>query len=91
MRFGGPQGRSGRVQKIYTPPELDVGPSIRSELLYRLSYPGQFLSNEVCTETKTTTTRNAWIRKAGFVRCVRFEVLAAVLIKIIVFLDAVPG
>ena len=43
-RLGGPQGRSGRVQKISPPPPLTgiLSPDrpARSESLYRLSYPG---------------------------------------------------
>ena len=40
-RVGEPQGRSGRVRKISPPPGL-AAPNrpARSELLYRLSYPG---------------------------------------------------
>ena len=39
--LGGPQGRSGRIQKIPSPPEFDPQTvQSRSESLYRLSYPG---------------------------------------------------
>ena len=42
-RLGGPQGRSGRVRKI-SPPTGIRSPDrpVRSESLYRLSYPGPF-------------------------------------------------
>jgi hypothetical protein len=40
-RLGGPQGRSGRVRKISSPTGFrSPDRSARSELLYRLSYPG---------------------------------------------------
>ena len=40
-RLCGHQGRSGRVQKIWPPPQRDsiTGPASRNESLYRLSYP----------------------------------------------------
>jgi len=45
-RVGGPQGRSGRVRKIFTPPGFDPPDRpARSESLYRLSYPGSFFAN----------------------------------------------
>jgi hypothetical protein len=44
-RLGGPQGRSGQVQKI-SPPTGIRSPDrpVRSESLYRLSYPGPLVS-----------------------------------------------
>ena len=41
-RLGGPQGQSGRVWKISPPPNGIRSPDrqARSELLYRLRYPG---------------------------------------------------
>ena len=40
-RFGGPQGRSGRVRKVSPSTGIRYPDrSARSELLYRLSYPG---------------------------------------------------
>jgi len=49
MRLGGPQGRSGQVWKISPPPGFDprtVQP--RSELPYRLSYPGSQVLKKDC-------------------------------------------
>ena len=41
-RLGGPQGRSGRVRKISSPPGFDPGPSSpAAQSLYRLSYRAQ--------------------------------------------------
>jgi len=48
-RLSGPQGRSGRVQKISPPlPNGIRSPDrpVRSESLYRLSYRGPLLSNK---------------------------------------------
>jgi hypothetical protein len=44
-RLGGPQGRSGRMQKISPPLGFDTpDPPVRSESLYWLSYRGPLLA-----------------------------------------------
>jgi hypothetical protein len=41
--LGGPQGRSGQERKISLTPEFDPRTvQLRSESLYRLSYPGPY-------------------------------------------------
>jgi hypothetical protein len=58
-RLDGPQGRSGQMQKISSPPGSISGPS--SQSLYRLSYPAICLSHsrrisEYCLQHVTTAS-----------------------------------
>jgi hypothetical protein len=46
-RLGGPQGRSGQARKISPPTGIrSLDRPARTELLYRLSYPGPYTQNE---------------------------------------------
>ena len=52
-RLGGPQGRSGRVRKILPPIGIrSPDRRIRSESLYRLSYPGSKIISRGKTKYK---------------------------------------
>ena len=60
-RFGGPQGRSGRVRKTFLPDGIrSLARPARSDLLCRLSYPGRQLDRKRDTDSYTESLLFRW-------------------------------